>query len=155
MKLLLDEHIDWRLKELFEPHEVFTIGDMEWLGKQNGELMTLIGEYEFDIFITIDKNIPYQQNLKNLKSALWVIDTPSSKRDYVALFIPMILEEIDNYNTLASMIQTMELDDNRLTSNWQSGLNLLVDHNRVESQMRARRFVNLNEGGYRTFVFQL
>ena len=96
MKLLLDEHIDWRLKELFEPHEVFTIGDMEWLGKQNGELMTLIGEYEFDIFITIDKNIPYQQNLKNLKSALWVIDTPSSKRDYVALFIPMILEEIDN-----------------------------------------------------------
>ena len=96
MKLLLDEHIDWRLKELFEPHEVFTVGDMEWLGKQNGELMTLIGEYEFDIFITIDKNIPYQQNLKNLKSALWVIDTPSSKRDYVALFIPMILEEIDN-----------------------------------------------------------
>ena len=96
MKLLLDEHIDWRLKELFEPHEVFTVGDIEWLGKQNGELMTLIGEYEFDIFITIDKNIPYQQNLKNLKSALWVIDTPSSKRDYVALFIPMILEEIDN-----------------------------------------------------------
>jgi hypothetical protein len=96
MKLLLDEHIDWRLKELFEPHEVFTIGDMEWLGKKNGELMTLIGEYNFDIFITIDKNIPYQQNIKNLKSALWVIDTPSSKRDYVALFIPTILEEINN-----------------------------------------------------------
>jgi hypothetical protein len=32
--------------------------------------MTLIGEYNFDIFITIDKNIPYQQNIKNLKSAL-------------------------------------------------------------------------------------
>jgi hypothetical protein len=95
MKLLLDEHIDWRLKELFEPHEVFTISDMEWLGKQNGELMGLIGEYEFDVFITIDKNIPYQQNLKNLKSALWVIDTPSSKRDYVALFVPLILKEID------------------------------------------------------------
>ena len=66
------------------------------MGKQNGELMILIEEYEFDIFITIDKNIPYQQNLKNLKSALWVIDTPSSKRDYVALFVPVILEEIKN-----------------------------------------------------------
>ena len=96
MKLLLDEHIDWRLKALFEAHEVFTVYDMGWLGKQNGELMALIGENEFDIFLTIDKNIPYQQNLNNLKSALWVIDTPSSKRTIVALFIPIILEEIAN-----------------------------------------------------------
>ena len=96
MKLLLDEHIDWRLKVLFEDHEVFTLYDMGWLGKQNGELMALIGEYEFDIFITIDKNIPYQQNLSNLQSALWVIDTPSSKRTFVALFVPLILQEIAN-----------------------------------------------------------
>jgi hypothetical protein len=56
-----------------------------------------------------------------------------------------VLEEIDNYNTLASMIQMMELDDDRLSSNWQSGLNSVVDHNRPEAQSRARRFLNLNE----------
>jgi hypothetical protein len=66
-----------------------------------------------------------------------------------------VLEEIDHYNTLASMIQMMELDDDRLSSNWQNGLNSLADHNRPEAQNRARRFLNLNEGGYRTFVFQL
>jgi hypothetical protein len=58
-----------------------------------------------------------------------------------------ILEEVDNYNTLASMIQMMELDDTRLKSNWQSGLNSVVDHNRPDAQRRARRFLNLNEDG--------
>jgi hypothetical protein len=66
-----------------------------------------------------------------------------------------VLEEIDNYNTLSSMIQMMELNDSRLTSNWQSGSNSLADHNRPGAQKRARRFLNLNEGGYRTFAFQL
>ena len=66
-----------------------------------------------------------------------------------------VLEEIDQYNTLASMIQMMELDDDRLSSNWQNGSTCLADHNRPEAQSRARRFLNLNEGGYRTFVFQL
>jgi hypothetical protein len=66
-----------------------------------------------------------------------------------------VLEEIENYNTLSSMIQMMELDSGRMNANWQSGMNSLVDHNRPESQQRARRFLNLNEGGTRTFVFQL
>lgn len=48
-----------------------------------------------------------------------------------------VLEEIDNYNTLASMIQMMELDDGRLTSSWHSGLNGLVKHNRPDAQKRA------------------
>jgi hypothetical protein len=66
-----------------------------------------------------------------------------------------ILEEIDSYNTLASIINTIKLDDDRLEANWQSGLNCLKDHNRTESQQRARSFLNLNEGGYRMFTFQL
>lgn len=67
----------------------------------------------------------------------------------------IVLEEIDSYNTLSSMVQMIQLDDDRMVSNWQSGLNMLVNHNRPESQARARRFLNLNEGGYRTFTFQL
>ena len=66
-----------------------------------------------------------------------------------------ILEEIDNYNVLASMIHNVRFDESRLESNWQAGLNSLIDHNRPQGQRRARRFLNLNEGGYRTFVFQL
>jgi hypothetical protein len=66
-----------------------------------------------------------------------------------------VLEEIDNYNCLASIIQMVRLDDDRMISNWQTGTNMLSNHNRAESQRRSRRFLNLNEGGYRTFTFQL
>ena len=67
----------------------------------------------------------------------------------------IILEEIDSYNTLSSIIQMMRLDEDEMTSNWQSGLNMLSNHNRPEFQARSRRFLNLNEGGYRTFTFQM
>ena len=67
----------------------------------------------------------------------------------------IILEEIDSYNTLSSIIQMMRLDDDEMNSNWQSGLNMLSNHNRLDSQARSRRFLNLNEGGYRTFTFQM
>lgn len=66
-----------------------------------------------------------------------------------------ILEEIDCYNTLSSLIETVSLDHDRFDSNWQSGLNSLKNHNRADAQRRSRRFLNLNEGGYRTFTFQL
>ena len=58
-----------------------------------------------------------------------------------------ILEEIDSYNTLASLIQNVQLDHDRFDSNWQSGLNSLKDHNRFDAQRRSRRFLNLNEDG--------
>jgi hypothetical protein len=67
----------------------------------------------------------------------------------------LILEEIDNYNSLAAMLQMLSVDGNKMQSAWNSGLNSFVDHNRPEGQQRARRLLNLNEGGYRTFTFQL
>ena len=67
----------------------------------------------------------------------------------------IVLEEIDSYNTLSSIIEMIRMDDDQLNSNWQSGLNMLSNHNRPDSQARSRRFLNLNEGGYRTFTFQM
>src|SRR3990167_5401759 len=42
----------------------------------------------------------------------------------------IVLEEIDSYNTLSSIVQMIQLDDDRMNSNWQSGLNMLSNHNR-------------------------
>ena len=78
MRLLLDENLDWRLAASLPDFEIKSIRDMGWLGKKNGELMKLLGEYEFDIFLTADKNIPFQQNLSQLAAALWVIDAPDN-----------------------------------------------------------------------------
>jgi hypothetical protein len=67
----------------------------------------------------------------------------------------IVLEEIDSYNTLSSLIQMIQLDDDQMASHWESGLNMLSNHNRAESQAQSRRFLNLNESGYRFFTFQM
>ncbi len=62
MKILLDECLNWRLKREFESHEVFTVQDMGWSGITNGELMAKASEQSFEVFVTINKNLPFQQN---------------------------------------------------------------------------------------------
>lgn len=64
MKILFDESLPRKLKADFGPgYEVKTVRDMDWLGKKNGELLGLIIFNGFDFFLTIDKNLKYQQNL--------------------------------------------------------------------------------------------
>ena len=61
MKLILDENLPRQLKNDFGPgFEVQTVRDMGWLGKKNGELLGLIAFNGFDIFVTVDKNLPRQ-----------------------------------------------------------------------------------------------
>jgi predicted nuclease of predicted toxin-antitoxin system len=57
MKLLLDENLPKRLKSDFPNHQIFTVRDMGWNGKKNGELMKLLIENNFDALITFDKNL--------------------------------------------------------------------------------------------------
>jgi predicted nuclease of predicted toxin-antitoxin system len=64
MKILLDENIPAKVKFDFGPgYEVYTVRDMGWLGKKNGELMGLMTFNGFSFFITLDKNLAKQQNL--------------------------------------------------------------------------------------------
>jgi predicted nuclease of predicted toxin-antitoxin system len=65
MKLLFDECVSRLFKPGFAVHgyECFTVPEVGLAGKQNGELLTL-AEGKFDVFVTIDKNIRYQQNLQ-------------------------------------------------------------------------------------------
>jgi predicted nuclease of predicted toxin-antitoxin system len=73
MKLLLDECLPARLKELFVGggHECQTARDAGLRGKENGELLDL-AEGVFDVFVTIDRNIRYQQNLRGRKIAILI-----------------------------------------------------------------------------------
>ena len=67
MKILLDESLPRKLRNDFpEGHEVWTVRDMGWLGKKNGELLNLMKDNSFELFVTVDKNLPYQQNFERL-----------------------------------------------------------------------------------------
>ena len=72
-RLLLDENIDGMFKELFDDDfEVVTVAERGWQGKKNGELLRLTAK-EFDVFVMMDKNLEYQQNLGALDLAVVVI----------------------------------------------------------------------------------
>ena len=64
MKILLDENVPTKVKYDFgEGFETFTVKDIGWLGKKNGELLGLAVFNNFDIFLTLDKNLRFQQSI--------------------------------------------------------------------------------------------
>ncbi len=65
---------------------------MGWAGMKNGEILKLV-EAEFDIFITSDKNLRYQQNIQNRKIAILVL--PSNQIPIVKNLLPQIDEELE------------------------------------------------------------
>ena len=76
MRLLLDESVPSRLRRALPTHSVRTVGEMGWSGVKNGKLLALAAG-EFDAFVTVDKNLPYQQNLTTLPIAVVVLDAMS------------------------------------------------------------------------------
>ncbi len=74
MKILLDECVPWPLAKLLEGHECMTPQRRGWGGIQNGDLLRL-AESEFDLFITSDQSIRYQQNLRGRKIAILELST--------------------------------------------------------------------------------
>ena len=93
-RLLLDENIDRMLKELFDnDFEVVTIAERGWQGKKNGELLRLTAN-EFDVFVTMDKNLEYQQNLGALDLAVVVIRAYSNAFAIVSTLMLRVNETV-------------------------------------------------------------
>lgn len=89
-RVLLDENVDYRLKSHFNKEfNVNTVSDNNWDGMKNGSLLRAAAE-EFDLFVTMDKNIPYQQNLKHLDLAIIVIQSTSNALVDVSPLMPEI-----------------------------------------------------------------
>ncbi|MEJ7577694.1 MAG: DUF5615 family PIN-like protein [Pyrinomonadaceae bacterium] len=93
MKLLLDECIDRRLAKDLEGHDVRTVPQVGWAGIKNGELLTL-AEKEFDVFITVDRNLSFQQNLPKFNIAVLVLHAASNRLADLKLLTPKILSTL-------------------------------------------------------------
>ena len=89
MRLLIDECLPRRVKFLFAAagHECETVRDAEFSGKENGELLAL-ADKDFDVFVTLDRNIPFQQNLAGKKIAILIIRAASSDLDDIRPLVP-------------------------------------------------------------------
>lgn len=74
MKILLDECVPWPMHRLLTGHECRTAQQCGWGGLKNGLLLQR-AENEFDLFITSDQNLRYQQNLAGRKISILELST--------------------------------------------------------------------------------
>jgi predicted nuclease of predicted toxin-antitoxin system len=94
MKILLDECLPRRIKRELPGHEVLTVPEAGWASIKNGRLLRL-AEVEFDVFITVDRNMPYQQNLVTHKIAIIVLTARRNRFETLQPLIPSLLEALE------------------------------------------------------------
>ena|SRR5215468_2289401 len=92
MRVLLDEHLDHRLRRSFDPSvEVATVAEQGWKGKKNGELLQLASR-EFDALITADQNLEYQQNVARYNLGIVVLVARSNRLPDMQPLIPQVCD---------------------------------------------------------------
>jgi hypothetical protein len=91
MRILLDECMPRRLKRELPGHEVRTVPEQGWSGKKNGELLQLMQGQNFDVFLTTDQNLRYQQNLQAAGIAVLVLVAPTNRLSDLVPLMPSAL----------------------------------------------------------------
>ena len=94
MKVLLDECVDWRLSRDIVGHEVKTARQMGWATTENGELLALASEH-FDVFVTVDRNMSFQQNLGSLPIAVVILHAKSNRLADLRPLVSSLLAAIE------------------------------------------------------------
>jgi hypothetical protein len=93
LKVLLDECVDVR----FAPHvtgfNTQTVQDKGWSGISNGKLLAL-AQAEFDVFVTVDKNLSFQQHLPKFSIAVILIHCKSNRIQDLLPLLPELLDAI-------------------------------------------------------------
>ena len=91
MRILLDECLPKRLKRDLVGHQARTVPEMGWAGKKNGELLAL-AEPEFDVFLTVDRNLSFQQAINRLDIAVVVFVAKGNRHSDLEPLVPDVLE---------------------------------------------------------------
>lgn len=90
MNLLLDECVDRRLAQHIPGFSVRTVPEMGWAGIKNGQLLSL-AQSQFDVFVTVDRNLSFQQTLPNFTIAVLLLVTPSNRLADLIKLVPNIV----------------------------------------------------------------
>ena len=90
MRILIDECVPRRFVGVFSEYDAVSVPYMGWSGKKNGELLKLMLDAGFNIFITVDQNLQYQQNLKNASISVMVLHAETNSYDDLLVLVPKI-----------------------------------------------------------------
>jgi hypothetical protein len=95
MKVLLDECVPRKLRRELAEHEVHTVTERGWSGIKNGKLLAL-AEVEFDVFLTVDQNLKYQQNLKAFNIGVVLLVARNNRLKTLLPLMPETREALEN-----------------------------------------------------------
>lgn len=96
MRILIDECIDERFRDSLSAHDCQTVRYAGMAGLKNGDLLERAEAAKFDVFLTVDRGIEYQQNLSGRKVAVVILRGKSNRlRDLLPL-VPACLELMES-----------------------------------------------------------
>jgi len=94
MRVLLDECVDWRLLRDLTGHDVKTARQMGWTEVKNGKLLRLAADH-FDVFVTVDRNLSFQNKVIDLPLAVIVLVAPTNRLVDLRALLPRLLPAIE------------------------------------------------------------
>jgi len=95
MKVLLDECVPRKLSREFAGHEVLTVTERGWSGLKNGRLLAL-AEAEFEVLLTVDQNLNYQQNLKAFNIGIILLVARNNRLKTLLPLMPKARETLES-----------------------------------------------------------
>ena len=102
MRVLFDQGTPAPLRHVLVGHAVSTAFELGWATLKNGELLAAAENHSFEVFITTDTNLKYQQNLKSRRIAIVVLGTTSWPRLKI---VPELIVSVINASTAGSYVE--------------------------------------------------
>ena len=90
MKILLDECVDQKLRFAFAEHDCQTAAYAKLAGLKNGALLAAAEAADFEILLTTDQEIPYQQNLDGRRISILILCAPTNRLADLKLLVPAV-----------------------------------------------------------------
>jgi len=91
MRILIDECLNWRLGRALTGHYAVSAQKMGWSGIKNGQLLRLAVDNGFEVFLTGDRNLSFQQNPAELKLAVVVLEAEGIQLHHTLPLMPKVL----------------------------------------------------------------
>lgn len=94
MRILIDECLNWRLGRALTGHYAISAQKLGWSGIKNGRLLALAVENGFEVFLTGDRNLSFQQNLTEFPIAVVVLEAAGIQLQHTLPLMPKVLASL-------------------------------------------------------------
>ena len=95
MQILLDEQLPRQLAPHLKGHEIRTVQQQGWAGLKNGALLRQAADAGFEVFLTSDQNIEFQQSLSKTTLFVVVLVALTNKLEDLLPLVPAVLVTLD------------------------------------------------------------